>query len=266
MLSVRYVLGVCGLGAWLAGRLLGAGPAPAQPLVWDAMAKEVKTEAGSSNVLFTFYCTNISPAEVLINHTQTSCGCTVASLPSYPYRIAPGGQGKIEVVMDIRGKFGNVTKTVTVNASFGAQYLTVTAKVPDPIANSLKMNEHERLNNQNIARADRQAVFKGTCIPCHVTPTVGKMGQPLFDAACGVCHDAEHRATMVPDLRQPKRPATRDYWLNWVMFGKPNTLMPAFAKSQGGPLTDAQVFSLVEYLVGPFQQSTNPVRAAQAPH
>jgi mono/diheme cytochrome c family protein len=246
-------------------------PAATNPpaLVWDAMSKEARGKAGDTNVSYTFYCTNVSPAEVLINYTQSSCGCTVASLPSYPYRIPSGDKGKIDIVMDVRGKYGVVNKTVTVYTSFGQQTLTLIARLPDPIAQlaSVKppaMSEQQRILNQNIAKTDRQAVFVGDCGRCHAEPAKGRLGKALFDLACGVCHDAENRASMVPDLRNPKRPARRDYWVQWVMFGKPNTLMPAFAKANGGILTDEQIFSLVEHLVGPFQQTTNVVKALTA--
>lgn len=243
---------------------------PANTLVWDAMAKEVRAKAGETNVHFVFLCTNQGPAEVSILHTHSSCGCTVTTLPSYPYRIPPGGAGKIEIDMDVRGKYGLVTKTVTLNTSHGPQYLTVSARVPDPVLNNLNapgnaMSAQQRQMNLELAKADRQLVFKGGCATCHSEPARGKMGAELFAASCGVCHDAPHRAQMVPDLRQPKRPAQRDYWLQWAMFGKPGTLMPAFARSHGGPLTDDQIFSLVEYLVGPFQQSQPPQAATGQP-
>lgn len=245
-------------------------PAPALPpntLVWDAMAKEVRTKSGETNVHFVFLCTNQGPAEVSILNTHSSCGCTVATLPSYPYRIPPGGAGKIEINMDVRGKYGLVTKTVTLNTSHGPQYLVVSARVPDPVLNNNAaggnaMTAQQRQMNLELAKQDRQLVFKGGCATCHSDPGRGKMGAELFAAVCGVCHDAPHRAQMVPDLRNPKRPAQREYWLQWVMFGKPGTLMPAFARSAGGPLTDDQIFSLVEYLVGPFQQSRPPQAAA----
>jgi hypothetical protein len=38
------------------------------------------------------------------------------------------------------------------------------------------------------------------------------------------------------------------YWEKWIREGGEGTLMPAFAKAQGGPLDDAQVSSLVRYL------------------
>ena len=240
---------------------------PTNTLVWDAMAKEVRVKSDQTNVHFVFLCTNNGPAEVSILTTHSSCGCTVATLPSYPYRIPPGGTGKIEINMDVRGKYGLVTKTVTLNTSHGPQYLIVSARVPDPVINQANaagnaMTAQQRQMNLELAKQDRQLVFKGGCASCHADPARGKMGAELFAAACGVCHDAPHRAQMVPDLRNPKRPAQREYWLQWVMFGKPGTLMPAFARSAGGPLTDDQIFSLVEYLVGPFQQSRPPQAAA----
>jgi mono/diheme cytochrome c family protein len=33
-----------------------------------------------------------------------------------------------------------------------------------------------------------------------------------------------------------------------ITFGKPHTMMPGFARSQGGPLSDEQIASLAAYL------------------
>ena len=105
-----------------------------------------------------------------------------------------------------------------------------------------------------LAMADRQAVFKNDCASCHVAPAVGKKGEQLFAAACSICHEAPHRATMVPDLHALKFTPTKDYWHNWISNGKPGSLMPAFAQAQGGPLTDEQIESLAEYLTHYFPQ------------
>src|SRR5581483_10486280 len=68
-------------------------------------------------------------------------------------------------------------------------------------------------------------------------------------SACGVCHESEHRATMVPDLHKIQQETNAEFWRNWITHGKPESLMPAFAKSEGGILSDAQIESLVNYLV-----------------
>ena len=102
--------------------------------------------------------------------------------------------------------------------------------------------------NQKIALADRQAVFKGDCARCHAAPAKGKMGGELYTAVCGVCHESEHRATMVPDLHNIKQETGREFWTVWITYGKTGSLMPAFSKLQGGPLTDEQIRSLAAFL------------------
>ena len=60
-------------------------PAP-EPLAWDAISKEFIAKPGDTNANFTFSVTNVSATEVVINNVRPSCGCTVASLPSKPWR------------------------------------------------------------------------------------------------------------------------------------------------------------------------------------
>jgi mono/diheme cytochrome c family protein len=182
------------------------------------------------------------------------------------------------VVLDLRGKFGILTKSVFVDATTPAiapvdpidtltlippevtltnpaaasplyswvKPLTVRATLPQrpAVANGME----NRSRNMQLALADRQAVFKGECAKCHVEPAAGKTDLALYQAACGICHDSHNRASMVPDLRALKHPTDRDHWLKWITFGRPGSLMPAFAQSEGGPLTEEQIDSLVSYL------------------
>ena len=98
------------------------------------------------------------------------------------------------------------------------------------------------------AKADRQAVFRGDCATCHVKPGEGKYGKPLYDAVCGICHEARERASAVPDLHQLKTPTNPDFWKTWIAHGKAGSLMPAFAAADGGPLSNMQIASLIRYL------------------
>lgn len=81
-------------------------------------------------------------------------------------------------------------------------------------------------------------------------------------AACGICHEAQPRASMVPDLHHladssgKPLPTNEEFWRSWIAAGKADTLMPAFASSQGGPLNDLQIASLAAYL-----NAVNPSRA-----
>jgi mono/diheme cytochrome c family protein len=231
-------------------------------LVWDSISKEYHAAAGDLTAPFKFAVTNSSTHEVTINSVHTSCGCTVAKLPSTPWKLQPGEGGNVEATVDLRGKFGTLSKFVSVDTSEGPKMLTIKVVIPSAQAAGAMGNAAARARNMQAAIADRQAVFKNDCASCHVTPAIGKMGEPLFRAACGICHEDANRATMVPDLHALKTPPTRQYWEQWVTQGKPATLMPAFAQSEGGPLTPDQIRSLVDYLTNHFPQRGHAATAA----
>jgi mono/diheme cytochrome c family protein len=218
------------------------------PLTWDSTSKEYSAKAGEENATFTFNLTNSSPGEVVSNWVRTSCGCTVAKLPPTPWHLSPGTNGQIGVTVDLRNKYGILTKFVTVDTSHGPMMLNVKVTVPQQQFASFPGAVDARTRNMELAKADRQAVFKNECASCHALPTLGRNGEALYNAACAVCHEAPHRATMVPDLQALKNPPTKDYWTQWITYGKPGSLMPAFAQSEGGPLTKDQIASLADYL------------------
>ena len=68
--------------------------------------------------------------EILINSLHTSCGCTVAQLPTTPYTLAPGSNVTINVSMSLAGKSGRITKSVSVDSTAGLKPLLVTANIP----------------------------------------------------------------------------------------------------------------------------------------
>ena len=216
-----------------------------QPLRWDTHFKEITAREGETKMQFSYAVTNISQGEVVLRGVSTSCSCAKASLEQTPLALAPGAGGQVRVEMDFTGKRGVLVKTVLVDTSVGLRVLNFKLTIPDPPAS---MTERER--NPLLAKLDRQAVFKGDCAKCHAEPARGKTGKELYQAACGICHAGEHRASMVPDLTNPKPGTVRDaaYWRLWITHGKTNTFMPAFAASQGGPLTPSQVSLLVELL------------------
>lgn len=229
------------------GWLLGPGPVGAAPLTWQAIYQKHDANPGETNVVFTFHLTNSSALEdVLITAVRPSCGCTTAKMPPLPWRLAPGAAGEIETTVDIRGKRGLVNKVVTVESSAGTNLLTLVINIPEG-----------RARNMDLALADRQAVFRGECATCHVQPTVGQTGVALYQAACGICHESDHRATMVPNLAALNKPTGRDYWDGWVRKGKVGSLMPAFAQSEGGPLDENQIKSLADYLAGHFPSTAS---------
>ncbi len=225
----------------------------AQALKWHATSQTRLAAPGETNLHFAFSLTNISAGEVIITGVRPSCGCTTAKLPPLPWHLAPGKDGQIEANVDIRGKRGMISKVVFVDSPSGTNMLTLVIHIPE-----------DRARNMELALADRQAVFKGECANCHVLPAVGRTGAALYVAACGVCHESDHRATMVPSLVALAKPTGRDYWDQWIRKGKEGSLMPAFAKDQGGPLTEEQIQSLVNHLVTTFTNAPVKVPSPQA--
>lgn len=223
-------------------------------LRWDQEEKEFHAQPGEVTAPFTFFVTNVSTTNVVINWVRPSCGCTVAKLPPTPWTLNPGEGGTIELSVDLRGKYGVLSKYVSVDTTQGQKMLLIKVHIPQQPVPQPGMDSRTR--NMQLAKADRQVVFRGDCATCHSAPTVGKVkGEEVYQAACAICHDAPHRATMVPDLRATKKATGKEYWAQWIIHGKPGTLMPAFAKDQGGPLSQEQIDALAEFMFEKFPRA-----------
>lgn len=250
-------------------------------LKWDSETKSYTTKTGETSAHFTFWLTNVSPSDVFINGVHTSCGCTVAKLPSQPWKIEPGTNGPIEVTVNTVGKSGLISKGVTVDTSVGLKYLTVQVNItgpapglaaaPNPVLNSGSMPDGDRLKNMQLALADRQIVFKNQeCAKCHAEPAHGKTdGRLIYAAVCAVCHNSHLRAAVVPDLRTLNHPTDADHWRRWINYGRAGSMMPAFSEAEGGPLNARQVDALVEFMLKAFPSRplapvATPAPAAQA--
>ena len=221
-------------------------------LKWDATEKEQHAKEDDLELLYSFSVTNVTTTNVTINWVRPSCGCTVAKLPPTPWTLKPGDGGTIDFTLDIRGKNGTLAKYVSVDTSAGQKVLLIKAVIPQRTVNA---SMDARAKNMQLAMADRQVVFRGECASCHAVPTVGKKGEQLYAAACAICHDAPHRASMVPDLRALKKATGPDYWAFWIANGKPGTLMPGFAKAHGGPLDEEQIRSLADFMFQAFPRA-----------
>jgi mono/diheme cytochrome c family protein len=208
---------------------------------------------------FSFAFSNISDSEIVIDHVKASCSCTAARLPAQPWNLPPHTNGQIGVTVNLKGKQGDFEKTVTVffgNSNVPPKVLKVTVTMPD--------RKKMRNDNMMIAQTDRQAVFKGECAKCHAEPARTATGMALYHEICGVCHEAHPRASMVPDLRLiSQHPTDYTFWKTNIAYGKPGTLMPAFAMSQGGPLTDEQIDMLAKAIDKAYPYARFAPHAAQ---
>jgi mono/diheme cytochrome c family protein len=233
-------------------------PLPDSVFAWDALLKAVDLTNDLEIAKFTFSFTNVTTNVVGILSVRPSCGCTTAEMPPVPWAIPPGGNGQIKLSVNVQGKTGTLFKQVGITTERGQKNLMLRISVVIPPMP--KMTEEQRAVGVAAAKADRQAVFKGSCASCHLPKIEGKYGQQLFKALCSICHEAEHRAEMVPDLRNLTVPTNEEFWRTWITYGKPGSLMPAFATSQGGPLNDLQIASLAAYL-----NAVIPAKATNAP-
>jgi cytochrome c553 len=164
----------------------------------------------------------------------------------------------------LRNKWGKLYKTLNILSSTSPATLSIVIDIPQGVTNTSSPMA-DRLWGQQLASMDHQAVFKKDCVHCHLEPAFGKYGQNLYTAACGICHEAKQRATMVPDLHALNTPVDSDYWHHWVTYGKPGTLMPGFAATLGGPLEDDQIRSLVDYLKTTFPRPLKSDTASSPP-
>jgi len=158
------------------------------------------------------------------------------------------------VVVDISDRFEPFKQVIVVETSTGTNRLQVDIRTPE-----LTSREKDR----RAAFADRQAVFKGQCASCHLQPAIGKPVGQRYQILCGTCHDSKQRAEMVPKLAAAEKSRDRAYWEQWVRRGKPGTYMPAFSKPFGGPLTEAEITSLVDYLLPRYGANSRPARSSQ---
>ena len=235
-------------------------PLPDGVLAWDAVFKSVDVTNGQDFARFTFSFTNTTTSNLTVLMVHPSCGCTTAELPPVPWTIPGSSNGLIKLSVNLEGKMGILFKSVNITTDKGSKTLQLRINIA-PAPPAPEMTEEQRTAGIMAAKADRQAVFKSDCASCHLKKVEGKYGQQLFDAICAICHEAKDRATMVPDLHNLKVPTNEEFWRTWITAGKAGSLMPAFATSQGGPLTDMQIASLAAYLNAVIPSHTPPPAA-----
>jgi mono/diheme cytochrome c family protein len=262
------------------------GPLPDGVLAWNSLMEETNAASDQESVQFTFSFTNVArrmdvtlvtnvitsassttltniiaitnftPDSVTIVDAHGSCSCTATELPPLPWTIPPGSNGQISATVNLGSMSGMLVKFLTVTTDKGSQQLNMMINILPPVVPTL--TDAERARDLEIAKTDRQAVFKGDCVTCHAKSAPNKYGRELFDAVCAICHVGEQRASFVPDLRHLKTPTNYEFWRTWTAHGKPGSLMPAFSTAEGGPLTDMQIATVAAYLNSEFFSTPTP--------
>jgi mono/diheme cytochrome c family protein len=226
----------------VAGQYAGAA------LVFDAETKQYDASPGEAIAPFVFNLTNAGPNEIVIERVHASCGCTTASMPPVPWHIPPGGGGQVHAQINLAGKMGLVSKTLTFFTSIGMRVVNLKVSIPLAPALGGGMTPAERKAAMAKAAADAHAIFQGDCAKCHVEKGREAFGEDLYVADCAICHESPHRDSVVPDLHALKQPTDLGYWKVIITLGKPHSMMPGFGAGEGGPLTVEQINSLAAYL------------------
>lgn len=199
---------------------------------------EMRDDSGKVSHNWTFYNDGDEPLEIV--GTRPSCGCTASVVSSDP--IEPGEQGVLTVTFDPAGQHGTVRKSLTVSSNDPSEphkLLTIRAKV-EVVVEEVVPGVHPKITGQSL--------LMGDCASCHAAPATGKTGEALYTAVCAMCHGAEGQGNeRGPSLREPDYLASRDDddLDVAIAYGTSNPQMPGFSEIMGGPLSEAQVKSLV---------------------
>jgi hypothetical protein len=94
-------------------------------------------------------------------NVHPSCGCTTAQLPPMPWVLEPAANGQIKLTVNLAGKSGTLFKTVSITTDKGSKTLTLQIKILPPVVPTL--TDADRMHGVEMAKADRQAVFKNDC-------------------------------------------------------------------------------------------------------
>lgn len=199
-----------------------------------------------SKVQTEFQVYNIGGKRLSIKDVETSCGCTVAQISKRA--LSPGDFTNIRVEMDTSLKQGPVRKKITVLSNDPERPELALFVVGNVLPK--KMEGHAAIT---LKPTDKLVLFKGKCATCHVDAGKGKTGKALFQADCAMCHGAmaQGNHSAGPSLLKVNYDdeKTLAQIRSIIAHGSPNTpQMPPFAKAQGGPLSDDEIDSLVQFL------------------
>lgn len=98
-------------------------------MTFDSEAHDFGRLSSGEIISYSFHFRNTGTADLVINSTSATCGCTVADYPKG--RVEPGGEGYVTVTFKSAGKSGQQYQEVTVvsNAQPSTTKLKIIAQV-----------------------------------------------------------------------------------------------------------------------------------------
>jgi cytochrome c553 len=193
--------------------------------------------AEGATVRHIFQILNKGGKTLVIKEAKSTCDCTIAKLKQNS--VPPGGTVNLEVAMDTTMKEGLIHKDILVTSN-------------DPVHPQAKISVAANVDpHVGLSDSCRAKIFTGRCAVCHVQQGIGKRGEDLYIADCAMCHGFRADGGEAPSLIRFNcdHKQVTAFMQDVISYGSRSHLsMPGFLAQAGGPLTRAQIDSLVEYL------------------
>ena len=196
-----------------------------------------KVEEGIK-IKHTFKIANIGKQPLKIINAHATCGCTIPTLEKKELKSYESC--RLHVIVDTSMKQKAITKTVLVSSN-------------DPIhpAVNIQLSMFVLDPHRNMKGDVGVKIFKDThCASCHVNRGVRAMGLRLYQADCAMCHGNWAQGTVGPALTgQYDNQEFAQSIKRVIAYGsKTHRSMPGFSVEAGGPLSNEQIDSLMEFL------------------
>jgi mono/diheme cytochrome c family protein len=229
----------CALTPGLAPVLVNVNDPP--HLQVSPTTQSIGTVPTDSHVRAQFLLTNTGGRTLQIRSVDPSCGCTAANLPKHQLRR--GESVPLGIVLDTSIKLGEVIKTIDIHTN---DPITPTTEVKLTGTVIFQMQGHKPIKVKNPL-----VLFQGECATCHVDKGKGKTGKALFVADCAMCHGSRGQGAVAPSLMTHnwQQAQTVKVMRHIIANGSPQSPeMPPYSQTKGGPLTDAEIDSIITYL------------------
>lgn len=120
----------------------------------------------------------------------------------------------------------------------------------DPVRPSIPIPVRAFVSNESPTTSSEslESVLFGRqeCAKCHADPAKGLVGADLYQAVCKMCHGDISPYASSKKVASLSVGALR----GWIADGKNEEGMPGFSTKLRGPLSEGQIDSLVNALVG----------------
>ena len=147
-------------------------------------------------------------------------------------RLGPQEKGKISVNINVKGKKGNIRKTIQVKTNDPANPVTIL---------SLTMEVRDRMH---LSKFKAKEIFNNQCSGCHVEKGNKKKGIELFQADCIMCHDFGKSASSILEMSKK----SKGYLINAIRNGVEGSSMPGWSLKNSGPFGEEEIASLVDLI------------------